>query len=141
MARVQYELPGHFRFSTELALYTIHINQGGHLDNAMALSLVSEARSRFFASLGCSDRDTDGLAAFTGDAVVQYISEGFHGDVMVIDMEPWEFNKHGFDLAWRMHNKATEREVARGKLGIVFYDRAARKVGPIPQRLLVALGR
>ena len=141
MARVQYELPEHFRFSTELQLYTIHINQGGHLDNAMVLSLVSEARARFFASLGGSDRDTDGYAAFTGDAVVQYISEGFHGDVMVIAMEPRDFNKYGFDLAWRMSNKTTGREVARGKLGMVFYDRTAKKVGPIPERLLAALGR
>lgn len=140
MARVQYELPAQFRFSTELALYWIHINQGGHLDNAMVLSLVSEARARFFDAFGASDRDTDGLAAFTGDAIVQYVSEGFHGDVMLVEMEPRDFNKYGFDLAWRMSNKATGREVARGKLGIVFFDRSAHKVAPIPPRLLSALG-
>ena len=52
MARVVFDLPPHFGFSTELQIYISHVNQGGHLDNAQLLSLVSEARVRFFKSLG-----------------------------------------------------------------------------------------
>jgi acyl-CoA thioesterase FadM len=141
MARISVELPEHFSFSTEIPLYAIHINMGGHLDNAMVMSIVSEARTRFFASHGASDRETEGKAAFTGDAVVQYISEGFYGDVMVVEMQPREFNKYGFDLAFRMSNKASGREVARGKLGLVFYDREAKKVAPIPESLKASLSR
>jgi acyl-CoA thioesterase FadM len=60
---------------------------------------------------------------------------------MVVEMQPREFNKYGFDLAFRMSNKASGREVARGKLGLVFYDREAKKVAPIPESLKASLSR
>jgi hypothetical protein len=50
MARIVFDLPA--QFSTELQVYISHVNQGGHLDNAQLLSLVSEARLRFFHALG-----------------------------------------------------------------------------------------
>ena len=46
MARIVFDLPAHFVFSTEMQIYISHVNQGGHLDNAQLLSLVSEARVR-----------------------------------------------------------------------------------------------
>ena len=49
MARLQFELPTQFIFSTDIPIYISHVNQGGHLDNAQLLTLVSEARVRFFA--------------------------------------------------------------------------------------------
>ena len=52
MARVTLELPERFGFSTEVQVYLSLVNYGGHLDNALLLTLVSEARVRFFQSLG-----------------------------------------------------------------------------------------
>ncbi len=133
MARIQIDLPESFPVAVELPLYGIHINRGGHLDNAMLLSLVSEARDHFFNFYGYSDANTEGLVAFTADVAVQYISEGFYRDVMIIDMVASDLNKYGFDLVFRLTNKATGREVARGKYGLVFYDRAAKKIAPMPE--------
>jgi acyl-CoA thioester hydrolase len=141
MPRVIVELPATFSFSTELPLYSIHINRGGHFDNAMVLSVVAEARNRYITSLGYSDEDTEGLALFAGDAAVQYISEGFYGDVMMVEMRAWEFNKYGFDLVFRMSKKADGREVARGKLGLVFYDREAKKVALAPNAFKEKISR
>ncbi len=42
-------------------------------------------------------------------------------------MTPAEFNKYGFDLVYRVGEQASGREVARGKIGIMFFDYAARK--------------
>jgi hypothetical protein len=39
---------------------------------------------------------------------------------------PADFNKYGFDIVFRLQDKATGREVARGKTGVVF-------VGPSPE--------
>ncbi len=52
MPRIQFQRPQHFFFSTEIQIYISHVNQGGHLDNAQLLTLVSEARVRFFKKLG-----------------------------------------------------------------------------------------
>ena len=132
MARIQIDLPEQFRFATEIPLYIGHINYGGHLDNALLLSLVSEARVRFFKSLGYSELDVEGVGIVVADAAVQYKAEAFHGETMVIAMIPVDFNKYGCDLVWRMTDQASGREVARGKTGILFFDYGPRKVAPVP---------
>ena len=132
MARIVFDLPVQFGFATEMQIYISHVNQGGHLDNAQLLSLVSEARVRFFQSLGYPEADVEGLSIVVGDIVAQYLSEGFHGETMCVEMTPADFNRYGFDLVFRMTEKSQRREVARGKIGIVFISRADRKVALIP---------
>lgn len=132
MARIFIDLPERFSFSTEIPLYYLHINAAGHLDNAMLLTLVSEARARFFIASGYRQEDVEGLATLTGDLAVQYLSEAHYGDVMVVEMGARDFNRHGCDLVFRMSDKASGREVARGKLGLVFYDKLAKKVALVP---------
>ena len=139
MARIIFELPERFGFSTELQVYISHVNHGGHLDNAQLLSLVSEARVRFFRALGYTEVDVAGLAIVVGDIVAQYKSEAFHGETLRVRMTPRDFNRYGFDLVFCMTDVATGREVARGKTGVVFIDRAARKPAPIPDAVRQAL--
>lgn len=132
MARIVIDLPERFAFSTELTVYLSHINYGNHLDNAMLLTLVSEARLRFFKSLGYTELDVEGVGIIVADAAVQYKSEAFHGEVLVAAMTPVDFNKYGCDLVWRLSEKDSGREVARGKTGIVFFDYTSRKMAPVP---------
>ena len=132
MARIVFDLPPTLGFCTEMQIYISHVNQGGHLDNAQLLSLVSEARVRFFQSLGYSEADVGGLSIVVGDIVAQYKSEGFHGETMRVEMAAADFSRYGFDLVFRMTEKTQGREVARGKVGIVFIGKSDRKVAPIP---------
>jgi 4-hydroxybenzoyl-CoA thioesterase len=134
MARVQIDLPEQFFFSTEIALYLSHMNYTGHLDNALLLTVVSEARARYFEALGYTEMDVERVGIVVADAAVQYRSEAFHGEIMVVRMAAADFNKYGCDLLWRMDDRASNREVARGKTGIVFFDYGARKVAPLPEK-------
>ena len=140
MARIQISLPEQFPFSTDIMLYQSHINFGGHLDNALLLSVVSEARSRFFQSLGYTELDVEGFGIIVADAALQYRSEAFHGEVMVVEMTAADFNQYGCDLLWRMREQVSQREVARGKTGIVCFDYAARKKALLPQRFRLQAG-
>jgi 4-hydroxybenzoyl-CoA thioesterase len=132
MPRIQIELPVQFPFTTEITLYLSHMNYGGHLDNALLLTVVSEARARYFQSLGYSELDVEGVGIIVSDAALQYRSEAFHGEVMIVSMGAADFGSKGCDLLWCMNEKATNREVARGKTGIVFFDYATRKVTQVP---------
>ena len=132
MPRIQFELPERFTFFTEIQIYISHVNLGGHLDNAQLLTLVSEARVRFFQSLGYREAGVEGLSIVVGDIVAQYKSEGFHGEVMRVEMVPADFNKYGFDIVFRMTENASGREVARGKLGVVFVHPGSKTVAPVP---------
>ena len=117
-------------------MYISHVNQGGHLDNAQLLSLASEARVRFFRSLGYPEADVAGLSTVVADIVAQYKSEAFHGETLIVEMAPQDFNRYGFDLVFRMTEKTQGREIARGKIGIVFIDRASRRPASIPESVL-----
>ncbi len=143
MARIQFELPEQFLFSTDIPIYISHVNQGGHLDNAQLLSLVSEARLRFFRWLGYrGELDIEGLSIVVGDMLAQYKSEAFYGETLQIDMVPDDFNKYGFDLVFRLTDKQSGREVARGKTGVVFVSEGLgghAKVTPLPTGFLARL--
>ena len=132
MSRIQIELPEQCTVSTEITLYLSHMNYGGHLDNALLLTVVSEARARFFQSMAYTELNVEGVGIIVSDAALQYRSEAFHGEVMVVSMGAADFASKGCDLLWRMHEKTSQREVARGKTGIVFFDYAARKVTQVP---------
>ena len=133
MPRIQFNLPDHFVFAADIQIYISHVNQGGHLDNAQLLTLVSEARVRFFKSLGYTEGNVAGFPIVVGDMGAQYKSEGFHGETMRVSMVPQDPNKYGFDLVYRMECLDTGREVARGKIGIVFVDRQTRTVALVPE--------
>lgn len=141
MARIQIELPEQFPFSTEITLYLSHINYGGHLDNALLLTVVSEARARFFQSFGYTELNVEGVGIIVSDAALQYRSEAFHGEVMVVRMGAADFGSKGCDLLWCMNERTSNREVARGKTGIVFFDYATRKTAPVPEGFRTRLER
>ncbi len=133
MARVIIELPEHFLFTTDIPIYISHINYGHHLDNAALIGLLSEARVRFFKFLGYTELDVEGVGIIVADAAMQYKSEAFHGETLVFQITPADFNKYGCDLMWRASDKASGREVARGKTGILFFDYTARRPAPVPE--------
>ncbi|OGB55028.1 MAG: thioesterase [Burkholderiales bacterium RIFOXYD12_FULL_59_19] len=132
MARIQIRLPSQFAFSTDITIYQSHLNYGGHLDNALLLTLVSEARVRFFKSLGYTELNVEGVGILVADAALQYRSEAFHGEVMVLRMGATDLGHKGFDMVWSMTEQSTQREVTRGKTGIVFFNYPNRKVVPMP---------
>ena len=132
MPRIKIDLPERFSFTTEIRIYINHINYGNHLDNSALLSLVSEARVRFFKAFGYTELNVEGCGIIVADVVVQYKSEAFHGEVLVFDMAANDFNKYGCDLVWRISDQASGREVARGKTGIMFFDYTARKAALVP---------
>lgn len=132
MARIHIQLPEQFAFATEITLYQSHMNYGGHLDNALLLTLVSEARVRFFKALGYTELDVEGVGILVADAAVQYRSEAFYGEVMVVQMTATDLGAKGCDLVWCMREHSSQREVARGKTGIVFFDYSRRQVASVP---------
>lgn len=139
MPRIKIDLPEKFIFSTEIPIYINHINYGNHLDNSALIALVSEARVRFFKALGYTELNVEGCGIVVADVAAQYKSEAFHGEVLVFEMSANDFNKYGCDLVWRISDQASDREVARGKTGIMFFDYTARKAALVPAAFVAKL--
>jgi len=141
MARIHIELPEKFLFASEIAVRVADLNYGGHVGNDTILSLMQEARVLFYRSLGFeSEISFEGtIGQIITDAAVQYKAQSFLGDVLIIEIGVNEFNKFGFDMFYRLTNKASGKEVARGKTGIVCFDYSHGKIARVPALLLSKL--
>ena len=96
---------------------------------------------RFLKNLGYTELDVEGVGIVVVDAALQYKSEAFHGETLVFEMAPAEFNKYGCDLVWRATDKASGREVARGKTGIIFFNYETRRPAGVPAGFLTKTAR
>lgn len=140
MARIEIPLPDRFPFATELPIRITDLNYGGHLGNDAVLSLVHEARVRFLAARGWSEKDVAGAGIIMADAGIVYRAEGLYGMTLRIEVAVQEVKSRSCDLVYRLTDAATGREVARAKTGLLFFDYAARRVVSTPEPFRAAFG-
>lgn len=136
MSRVTLHLPERFVYQTELNVRITDLNYGGHLGHDTVLALTHEARAQFLRQHHLTELDIDGLGIIVADAVVVYKTEAFFGDRIRLQLAAGEFNRYGCDFYYRLSLVGENREVARAKTGIVFYDYEVRKVAKAPRRFL-----
>ncbi len=141
MARIHIDIPEVFLFTTEIPVRVGDLNYGGHVGNDTILSILQEARVQFYRSIGFeSELSFEGtVGQIIADAAIQYKSQSFLGDVLVVKLGVTDFNKYGFDMVYVVYNKATDKEVTRGKTGIVCFDYQLNKVARLPESLRLKL--
>lgn len=132
MARMTIEMPDRFEYATDIPVCIHNINYGGHLGNDSLLSLIHEARVRFLKSHGFSESDIGGVGIIMVDTAILYKSESFHGDILCFEVGAGNVTRAGCDFFYRVTNKATGKEVAHARTGIVFFDYNTRKVASTP---------
>lgn len=132
MARVKLILPREFSFAVDIRVRISDINYGNHLGNDAILSLAHEARLQCLKAHGFSEMDIGGLGLMLTDAVIVFKSQGFHGDVLTVRVAVTDFNKYGCDFFYKMDRQDNDREIARCKTGIVFFDYLKQKIAPVP---------
>lgn len=137
MARIEIQLPEKFSFQTDIVIRVSDLNYGNHVGNDSVLTLMQEARTLFYRSLGFeSEVKLEGpVGQIVTDAAIVYKAESFLGDILHIEIAVGEMSKYGFDLFYRITNKATGKEVALGKTGIICFDYQRRKIAVIPDIL------
>ena len=133
MSRIKIALPGKFIYKTEIPIRITDINYGGHLGNDSLLSIVHEARLQFLNHLGYSESNVEGVGIIMIDAGVQYKSEAFYGDELLVEIAVTDFTGIGCDFVYRVTNKNSNKEIAIVKTGIVFFNYEKRKTVPVPE--------
>lgn len=137
MARIKIELPEQFHFSTQIPVSIHDINYAGHLGNDALLSLLHEARLQYLRSFGCSEMDACGVGLIIVDVAIVYKSEGFHGDLLRVEVTAGDFSSRGFDLFYRIscERKGQKIRVAKAKTGMLCFDYNQRKTVSMPSLL------
>lgn len=141
MARIEIQLPENFIFQTEIAVRVSDLNYGNHVGNDSVLTLMQEARTLFYRSMGFeSEVRLEGMIGqIVTDAAIVYKAESFLGDTLRFEIAVGDLNKYGFDLFYKITNRATGQEVAHGKTGIVCFDYSKRKMASVPEKLVSKL--
>ncbi len=141
MARIILTLPDTYAYATELTVRIQDINYGNHVGNDAFVSLLHEARIRYFAHLGYSESDIEGCAIVISDLAVVYKAQARHGDRLKIEMAAGEFNKYGCDIFYRVTRVPDKTLVLEAKTGIVFFDYLENKVIRIPEKFAETASR
>ncbi|HET6243592.1 MAG: thioesterase family protein [Bacteroidetes bacterium] len=134
MARIKIEMPQYFLFSTEIKIRINDINYGGHLGNDALLSIIHEARIQFLNNFGYSEIEIEGASLIMADSAIIYKSEGFYGEVLLIQIHAADFGTCGFDFYYNIINKVSGKQVATAKTGMVFFEYTTRKIKEVPEK-------
>lgn len=132
MARIRIPLPETWHFVTEFPVRIGDINFAAHLAHDAVVTLLHEARARFFKKYGWHELDVEGKGIIVADLGIMYVSEAFHGDMLRYEMTARDFSSKGCDLVYRISHADSGNEVARAKTGIVFFDYNLRKTVEVP---------
>ncbi len=132
MARVNVEVPDQFLFNMERSVGISDVNYARHLDSVTMVQILHEARLQFLASLGFTEANIYGLGMVVTDMAVDYRSESFANDQLIIDVGVGNFNRYGLDIMLQVTNSALESVVCQAKIGVVFFDFDKHQISPMP---------
>lgn len=135
MGRIKIDLPEKVVFNTILNVQIGDINYGGHMSNDAYLKLAHEARIRFLAEHGWSEKDIDGNGLIMTDAAIQFLAEVFRGESLKIEIGIDSISKVGFDLYYRFVNTEKEATVAKVKTGMLLFDYELKRLASISEVL------
>jgi acyl-CoA thioester hydrolase len=132
MPRLKLDFPASPLFTTEIPIRVTDLNYGNHLAHDRLVSILHEARVRFFRAFGFEERNTEGRGILLVDLAVTYQREAFYGQTLRVDMAIGEAATRGCELLYRVTDAGNDEAVALAKTGIVFIDPATRRVVSIP---------
>lgn len=134
MARIELTLPQVLPFSTEIDVRVTDMNYGGHLGNDALLSLIHEARFRFFRHHGMSEADAGGARLILADVAIVYRKEAFAGDRLRFEVGIGDRARVACDLCYRVTRDGAL--IAEAKTGLVFLDMTTRRPIAVPAAVL-----
>lgn len=134
--RIKLDIPESLPFQTGIVVRVTDLNYGNHLGNDRMLAYLQEARVQWLTSLGLTELDAHGVGFMQVDAAIQYKTEGFYDDHIIIQVGTADWTAKSWDFVYRLILPDQENRIlALAKTGMVAFDYATRKVVHVPGRL------
>jgi acyl-CoA thioester hydrolase len=141
MPRIKVSVPDRFLFSMERSVGISDVNYAKHLDSVAMVNILHEARLQFLAGLGFTEGNIFGLGMVVTDLAVDYRSESFANDLLIVDVGVSGFNRYGFDIGLQVTNSALDAVVCNAKMGVVFFDFDRHQITELPPAFKAILDR
>jgi acyl-CoA thioester hydrolase len=126
------ELPSHFPFETNIDVRVSDLNYGGHLGHAQFFEIIHEARLRFLATYGQSEKDFYGTGLILSKAIAVFKSQAFYGDTLRISVAVDHLKKSRFSLIYKVEKVQSQKLVALFQTEMTCFDYATEKVTAVP---------
>ena len=142
MARVKIDAPAKFPFSTTIPIRITDINFGGHVGNDTILSIIHEARAKFFTHCGYTELNFGGVGTIMSDVAIEYKDQVYYGDEIIAFIAVGEITKVAFDLFYKLDKISVDGKqttVALAKTWIVCYNYDLKKVAAIPEKAIKSI--
>lgn len=132
MPRIKLDLPECLLFQCDISVRITDINYGNHLANDALLGLLHEARLLWLQSLGFhNELDVGGVGLILCDAVLVFMHEAFHGDLLQIRLGVAEISKTQFELYYHVTHQ--EKIIAQAKTTMASFNYTTRKITRLPE--------
>ncbi|MFH1147866.1 MAG: thioesterase family protein [Pseudomonadota bacterium] len=139
MPRIKLQPLAEYQHKYRTEIRVTDLNYGNHLGNDALVGLLHQARVLFFRDMGLGEIDLgDGKTGVTmSDLAVNYRSEGFLFDELLIESSITEIQNSGFRVIHRVRSNGTD--IALAEVGIVAFDYARRRPAKLPGEFRKAL--
>ncbi|PKL38552.1 MAG: hypothetical protein CVV44_11770 [Spirochaetae bacterium HGW-Spirochaetae-1] len=139
MPRIRLDEQSCYEFTHEMDVRASDINMGGHLGHTELINYIHEARALMFETFNVHERDLgDGCTGIViGDLAVNYRSEVFWGDKLIINSSIGEISGKSFRIFHRITCRGAL--VALVETGIIAFSVTERKALPLPAVFLEKL--
>ena len=139
MARIQIDFPDKIVFSCDAPIRITDLNYGNHLGHDTLVSILHDARARFFAANEMHEGDIDGMGIILVDLAVSYRAQTFFGQTLRIEVAVGDTSSRGCDLVYRVTETKEGALVALAKTGILFFDYESNRVVKMPERFAAVI--
>lgn len=140
MGRIKIDFPEPALYEHRLPIRITDINYASHLAHDVLVSILHEARARFFLHFGMREESTDGVGVIITDLAVVYKGEVFYEDVLRIEIAVEEPSAVGCDFKYRVSRERDDKLVALAKTGILFFDFDRRHIAQMPPTFRRVIG-
>ncbi len=134
MTREAIVFPDRALFADEQTVRISDINYGNHLGHDSLVSILHEARVRFFRAHGMEEANVEGRGIILTELAVSYRAQAFYGQVLEIEIAAGEIGSRGCDLLYRVTDRHSNTLVALARTSLLFFDYGNQRVAAMPER-------
>ncbi len=135
MPRVQLQYPGNTFCSHETVVRINDLSPAAHIGFDKIVNILFDASATFLRKIKDEDKKDQLFQIIYSDLSVQYKSEAFRGDRLLIHMAVGEISSKGFELYFNVTSPKRNNEVALARIGMVLFDYSKQCTMKIPQTL------
>ena len=141
MARIKIDLPATEIGNVTVPIRIADINYGNHVGNDAFVTIIHEARMQWLGRYNYTEMNFADTSLIMSDLAIEFKQESFYGDIVNITIFVGEISRVSFELYYQLSTQRGDKQIllAKAKTGMVCFDYNAKKVAPIPEKLIIII--